>query len=187
MSRAYSVPIGMFVVISFTFSFPKEVSFSRVSVLTKGTIVSKFLGYLYSLGSGKNAEVIECDYSLPKRLVSWSFHFLITPIGPRKARASRREASHAILDVIFTSDGQPPIWFEDEPERLGGGSGNSAQPTWNTKRKTRDDLQDPSVFVAMRHVLMMTAFNIPPLGILVALNQADEVLRQDRNTYEEIT
>jgi hypothetical protein len=145
-----------------------------VSDLTKGSFVSKFLGYLYSKGGRKVAGVIECDYSLPTGCVNEvSFHFDFIERNPHQRG--------------FTYSSVPaweyPFTKKDFPG--GGVLGLLAYPALRELRSKSTDWRPRRYTLegAIRHVLMMTA---PQLGILVSLKQADEALRKGRNTWVKI-
>jgi hypothetical protein len=151
------------------FSTPE---FFGVSVLTKGTIVSKFLGYLYSTGSKLWTEVIECDYLFPARRSSCGFIQHSPILGPVcLSRHQRGAPRHSSVPTERILGKRPPVdyWVE--------AIGFPGRPLVIQ--------QDYSLAVTVRHVLMMTVHFKPPRGILVSLKQADEVLRKDRNTSNE--
>jgi hypothetical protein len=170
-----SCPVGVFSVTSSGIPATKAPSLTSVGVsaLTKGAIVSKFLGYLYSKGGSKDAEVIECDYSFPERakgsfhfdfleraLTSWGFSY--SPVRSGDYRFTKNDVPRnecwacCLILAVRTPDPQPVDW---NPQPLSG---------------------------TMRHVLMMTASSTPSQGILVSLKQADEALRKGRNTSAQI-
>jgi hypothetical protein len=166
-----SSPVGMFSVTSTGVPTPKRPFCypARVSALTKGAIVSKFLGYLYSSRGRREAEVIEFDYLLPARSWNAVFHFDFTTTGQQKT------LEFGVSDSF--------VGMFSYPEKSGIGKLSypwdlSCYPEWN--RVKAADLSEAG---AVHRDLMITASSTQPsLGILVALKQADEVLRQDRNT-----
>jgi hypothetical protein len=167
-----SSPVGVFVIARSGIPSPEAFflfASARVSVLTKGTIVSKFLGYLYSLRVRREAEVIEFDYLLPARSWNAVFHFDFTTTGQQKT------LEFGVSDSF--------VGMFSYPEKSGIGKLSypwdlSCYPEWN--RVKAADLSEAG---AVHRDLMITASSTQPsLGILVALKQADEALRQGRNT-----
>jgi hypothetical protein len=138
-----------------------------VSALTKGAIVSKFLGYLYSR---KGLEVIFCDYTLfSEYLSNGSFHFDFFERNP--GQPGIYILGGPILGISFYQEGitwkrvLPSLLILDARD-LRSRRGDGAIG-WIPRR-------------VLRHNLMMTN---PYQGILVSLKQADEALRKGRNTW----
>jgi len=164
---------------------PVSISFSGVSVLTKGTFVSKFLGYLYSLGSMHRTEVIECDYLFPPGFVAMGFIQHSPILGPAWPALKGKSAPRHSQPVSFETTSRSLKDLRDGVEEylVSVLFATRARPVGFLDRQ----LVIPARLIqggTVRHVLMMTVLCIPPLGILVALNQAEEDLRQVRNIHE---
>jgi len=125
-----------------------------VSVLTEGTIIRRFGGYLYSWWDG----VVECDYVVPVGFWSEFFHFDFTTT-PREEGFGFRSQCENTARYFFV-----PVPSPNNPD---------SQVEWNRVKDSGQYLSGP-----LRQCLMTTK---PTEGILVATKPTEEVLRQDRN------
>jgi hypothetical protein len=159
--------------------------FCGVSVLTKGTFVSKFLGYLYSSGSALSEEVAWRIFSAYYLCVGVIHIPGVTAEKLQSGRLSDRSMSTRVFrNPHYSSLPREGEWRSTNLYSTRSFSatkvprGSSSTEPGLRRHRTRD----------IRLELMILATRsreYAPQGILVSLKQADEALRKGRNIQHE--
>jgi len=156
MSRAYSEPIRMFVIVFFPFSFTKMEPFHSLSF---GTYPGVTAGEIQEL-TASGPEVIECDYLLPERFSfnPWSFHFLKTSEGNELGLRHTVFTPGEEVDVVLYKHQQPLVTSEERTTTLSlqRDKGLSSLRPPQRYHKMISEACSFTLSVAVRHVLMMT-------------------------------